>query len=123
MIIVKKQDIEERTFQFGVSIVKLAISLPKNVAGYKIGDQVIRSGTSIGANVTEAQNSSTKKEFIHSMTIALKEARETLYWLKIICETNLVTKEVLNNIINENIEIIKILTTIIKNTKKNLIQN
>ena len=111
-------DIRERTFRFGVRIVKLVRSLPKDTAGIAIGNQIIRSGTSIGANVEEAQNCSSRKEFVRSMTISLKEARETEFWLKIIIETSLVSKFRLLDILEEVIEIIKMLTTIIKNTKK-----
>lgn len=112
-------DIEERTFKFGVRIVKLVINLPKNTAGFKIGEQVLRSGTSVGANVEEAQNSGSKKEFIHSLTIALKEARETNYWLRLIGETGIVRQDRLENLIGENNEIIKILITIVKKSKIN----
>ena len=81
--------IRERSFRFGVEVVKLVRSLPKDTAGFAIGSQVIRSGTSVGANIEEAQNCGSRKEFIHTLTIALKEARETEYWLKIINEIKL----------------------------------
>ena len=110
-------DIGERTFKFGVRIVKLVINLPKTTAGYKIGEQVLRSGTSVGANIEEAQNSGTKKEFIHIITIALKEARETNYWLRLIGETELVKQDRLLSLTTENKEIIKILITIVKKSK------
>lgn len=110
-------DIRERSFQFSVKIVKFILQLPKNTSGIAIGNQVIRSGTSIGANIEEAQNSSSKKEFIRGMTIALKEARETLYWLKLITETGLVSNNELVELLEENEELVKILTVIVKNSK------
>lgn len=110
-------DIRERTFKFGVRIIKLGLALPKNAAGFAIADQLIRSGTSIGANIEEAQNASSKKEFIRGLTIALKEARETLYWLRMIAEVNLIKGKRLVPLMEENEEIIKILTTIIKKAK------
>lgn len=110
-------DIRERSFRFGVRIVRLVMSLPKNSVGFALGNQVIRSGTAIGANIEEAQNSGTRKEFIRSLTISLKEARETEYWLRIISETDLIKSERLTGLIEENKEIIKILTTIVKNAK------
>jgi len=67
--------IPDRTFKFGVEIIKLVSQIPKNASGYAISSQIVRSGTSIGANVEESQNSGSKKEFIRGMTIALKEAR------------------------------------------------
>lgn len=110
-------DIRERTFKFGVRIVKLVANLPKNTVGFAISNQLIRSGTSVGANIEEAQNSSSKKEFIRSLTISLKEARETNYWLRIIEETKLANGEKLTELLEEVKEIIKILITIIKKSK------
>lgn len=71
--------IPERTFKFGIKIVKLSSKFPKNSSGFAISSQIVRSGTSVGANVEEAQNAGSKKEFIRGMTIALKEARETYF--------------------------------------------
>ncbi|MBM3209008.1 four helix bundle protein [Candidatus Shapirobacteria bacterium] len=110
--------IRERSFRFGVRIIKLTVSLPKNAAGFAIGGQVVRSGTGIGANIEEAQNASSKREFIRGMTIALKEARETEYWLKLIAESGLIPKDRLEDLIEENRELIRILITIIKNAKR-----
>lgn len=113
-----KRDIVERTFKFGVSIIKIINFLPKTPAGYAISNQIVRSGTSIGANIEEAQDGFTRKDFIHSMNIALKEARETKYWLKIIAESELIPIKSLDNLLDENIQIIRILTTIVKNSRK-----
>lgn len=113
----RKKDISERTLKFGLRIIKLVSSLPKSSAGNALGNQIIRSGTSIGANIEEAQDALSKKDFIHSMTIALKEARETSYWLKMISESGLIPKNRLESILRENIEIIKILTVIVKKSK------
>lgn len=112
-------DIRDRTFRFGVRVIRLVRVLPKDASGFAIGGQVVRSGTSIGANIEEAQNSSSKKEFIHSLTISLKEARETDYWLRMIGESGLIDKNRFNDLLEELIEIVKILITIIKNTKSN----
>ena len=112
-------DIKERTFRFGVEIVKLVLTLPKNSAGFAISGQLVRSGTSIGANVIEAQNCGTKKEFIYTLTISLKEARETEYWLKIINEVKLADKDLVDKLLIEVNELIKILTSIIKKSKLN----
>ncbi len=112
-------DIRERSFQFGVAIIQLVSRLPKTTAGFAIGNQIIRSGTSIGANIEEAQNAGTKKEFIHIITISLKEARETEYWLRLIFETELVEQKTILPILGEVKEIIKILITIVKRSKQN----
>lgn len=112
-------DIRERTFKFAVRIVKVAGSLPKNAVGFAISSQVVRSGTSVGANIEEAQNCSSKKEFIRSLTISLKEAKETEYWLRIIVESGLISEVKLASLIEETREIIKILVTIVKRSKLN----
>lgn len=108
--------IPERTFKFGVKIVKLVSELPRNASGFAISSQIVRSGTSVGANVEEAQNAGSKKEFIRGITIALKEARETHYWLRMIVESGLIKKNLLA-LIAENLEIIKILTSSVKKAK------
>jgi four helix bundle protein len=115
-----KKDITERTFKFGVKIINIARLLPRDSVGIVISKQIIRSGTSVGANVEEAQDAISRKEFIRCMNIGLKEARETFYWLRIILKSNLLLKIKLDVIMVENIEIIKILTAIIKKSKLNL---
>lgn len=86
------QDICDRTFAFSLRILKLVNALPNTVAGRMIARQIVRSGTSIGANAEEARGSTTKKEYARKMSIALSEARETLYWLRLVAETGLLTK-------------------------------
>lgn len=113
-------DIRERSFRFGVRIIKLTVSLPKNAAGFAIGSQVVRSGTGIGANIEEAQSAGSKKEFIHGMTIGLREARETEFWLRLISETGLIPKGEMEGSIQENQEIIRILITIVKKAKSKI---
>ncbi|MDO8429146.1 MAG: four helix bundle protein [Candidatus Daviesbacteria bacterium] len=110
-------DIRQRTLDFTVSILKLASLLPKNTAGFVIANQLIRSGSSVGANIEEAQDSASKKEFIHSMTISLKEARETQYWLNVIEAADLISDIKLVQALKEIQELVKILTTIVKKAK------
>jgi len=115
-------DIRERSFAFSVGVVRLVALLPKSASGYAISSQVIRSGTSVGANIEEAQNAGTKKEFIRGLTISLKEARETEYWLRLIWETKLSDQVVVEPLLKEINELIKILTAIIKKAKENEIK-
>lgn len=115
----KNIDITDRTFKFGVKIVIFANKLPRSPAGQKIGGQITGSGTSIGANIQEAQSASSKKDFIHKMSIALREARETQYWLKIVLESKLIENQNIKSYLVEIDEIIKILASIIKKTKDN----
>lgn len=75
----KGPDLCERTFQFGVGITKMVRQLPRDVAGQVIGRQVLRSGTSVGANTEEADAAESTEDFLHKMRIALKEAQETRF--------------------------------------------
>jgi len=113
-----KKDLQERTLKFSIRIVNLCKFLRENGGtGYDISKQLIRSGTSIGANVEEAQNAESKPDFIHKMSISLKEARETNYWLKILIATEKQLEPRLLPLLNESNELISIIHAIIKNTK------
>jgi four helix bundle protein len=113
-----RKDIQERSLNFSIRIVKLCKFLRENGGtGYDLSKQLIRSGTSIGANLEEAQNAESKADFIHKMSISLKEARETNYWLKILIATEKQLEPRLIPLLNESNELISILHAIIKNTK------
>ena len=88
-----KRDIKERSFEFGVRIIKFVQKLPKNHAGYKIGGELLDAATSIGANIEEAAGGFSKKDFTYKMGVALKEARESNYWLRLIKVSELVKSE------------------------------
>ena len=119
-----KKDIEERALNFSIRIVNLCKILRENGGtGYDLSQQLIRSGTIIGANVEEAQNAESKPDFIHKMSISLKEARETNYWLKILIATEKKLEQRLLPLLNEWNELISILHAIIKNTKNTKAQN
>jgi four helix bundle protein len=112
-------DIKERTFLFGVRVVKLVGRLPRNVAGIEVGRQLIRAGTSVGANVEEAQSGESKRDFVHKMGIAVKEAREARYWLRIVKATLLQDAEV-DALVQEADELVRILATILNKSKRTL---
>lgn len=112
------QDIKERTFNFGVRVVKLSVHLPNSKASNVLGNQVLRSGTSVGANVEEATAAFSTEDYIFKMNTALKEARETHYWLRMIRATELVKPARLEDIINEAEEIKKVLGSIVSKVKK-----
>jgi four helix bundle protein len=114
-----KKDIVERTFKYAIRVVKLANSLPKTPAGFALAGQVVRSGTSVGANLEEAQSSISKKEFILKVQISLKEARETCYWLKVITESGLVTSKQTVELLDEGSQLVAILSSIVKKAKDN----
>lgn len=98
-------------------------SLPKTYVNVIIINQIIRSVTSIGANIEEARGGHTKTDFTYGMNIAKKEARETIYWLKLIMEMNSSFSSRLNLLLQENEEIIKILTAIVKTSKPRIFRS
>ena len=116
----RPQDLKERTFEFSTSIIKLASEFPNKKTYWIISDQLVRSATSIGANIIEAQGSSSKKEFINFYHIALKSAKETVYWLRLLEESELVSKDKISKFTAECTEISKILTASILTMKRNL---
>lgn len=116
----RKKDLLERLFKFAINIIKLAGKLPKTPAGFAIASQIIRSGTSVGANCEEAQDSISRKEFLKTINISLKEARETNYWLRIIYSADLLLKDELDSLLQECNEIIAILTASVKKLKGTL---
>ncbi|OGP64393.1 MAG: hypothetical protein A2170_03605 [Deltaproteobacteria bacterium RBG_13_53_10] len=112
-----KKDIRERSFEFAVKTVNYVQRLPKNHAGYKIGGQLLKAATSVGANVEEATGAFSKRDFTYKMGIALKEAREANYWLRLIKASNLDSGEELDYLLGESEELRKILTSIVKTSK------
>jgi four helix bundle protein len=116
---VKGRDICERTFEFATRIVKLADAMARRSrVGEKVASQIIRSGTSIGANIEEAQAAESKADFIHEYRVALKEARETKYWLRLIVGANLITEKRVAGLRTEADEISRVIAQIIINTRK-----
>lgn len=110
-------DIPQRTFAFAVRIVRLIRALPREAGLDVIVRQLARNGTSIGANVEEAQGSHSRKEFARRMNIARSEARETLYWLRLVAACRLMPARRLEEIVKESDEIVRILVAIVKNTR------
>lgn len=114
-----KQQFKKRCFDFSIAVLRLSELLREKKINWVIIDQLIRSATSIGANIVEGGNSTSKKEFINYFQIALKSASETLYWLALLREVNKDQEEKINNLIKECTEIKKMISTIILNTKSN----
>ncbi|NEO18651.1 MULTISPECIES: four helix bundle protein [unclassified Moorena] len=110
--------IQDRTKKFAVRIVKACIWLEESKVPRMLGNQLLRSGTSIGANCSEAQSAQSRRDFISKYEIALKEARETKYWLEVLIEAELVSLEKFKGLIQETEEIIKILVTTVKKLKE-----
>ena len=118
VLAVKQNIIKEKTFNFALDIIELYKDLTTQKE-FIISKQILRSGTSIGANIEEASAAQTKKDFIAKMAIASKEARETKYWLTLLQKSQLVNKNFSDYLLNIE-EIIKIITSIIKTSQENL---
>ena len=86
---------------------------------FVLSKQLLRSGTSVGANISESQDAQSKNDFISKLSIALKEARESKYWIELLKETDYLTDKEANNILEDLIAVIKLLVSIIKSTKEN----
>lgn len=112
-----KADIRARSFEFAARIIRFVGKLPKTIAGYKIGGQLLEAGTSVGANIEEATGGFSKRDFTYKMGVALKEARESNYWLKLIKASELVKGDELDFLLIESEELRKILTAIVKTSK------
>ena len=108
--------IESKSFKFAVRIVNLYKHLTENKKEFVLSKQILRSGTSIGANVSEAEKGQSKSDFNAKMNIALKEANETEYWLRLLYETDYISEKEFNSIGPEVKEIIAILVAICKKT-------
>ncbi len=109
----------DKTYQFAVKTVKLSQYLIDEKKEYVLSKQILRSGTSIGANTEEAIGGFTKKDFIYKLNIAYKEARETKYWLRILKDTGYISSADFDSLFDELEQILKILFTIIKKSKEN----
>ncbi|MEW6193724.1 MAG: four helix bundle protein [Bacteroidota bacterium] len=109
----------DKSFRFGAKVVKFYLIRIKN--DFQIKDilrQLMRSGTSIGANVAESQEAASKKDFVNKLSIALKEARETEYWLKLLKESSVINEKEFMSLINDCNELICLLVSIIKKLKE-----
>jgi four helix bundle protein len=117
----KTWDIRERSFQYALRAIKLfrATQACKDAAGRVLGKQYLRSATSIGTNIEEAQSGESRADFIHKYGIAQKEARESLYWLRLITESGIMTRRRLEPLLQETNELISVITAIIVRAKKN----
>ena len=113
-----KNELESRTLEFAVDVVRFAGSMPRSIAGEVIGRQLLKSGTSIGANYREANRAVSKPEFISKVGIAEKEAAETDYWLELCERLDLGPAPIRTQLSAESQELLAILTAIGRNAKR-----
>ncbi len=120
MSLLKQNDsiVGRKSYAFALLIIKLYKNLSSEKREFILSKQVLRSGTSIGANINEALAGESKRDFIHKMSISLKEARETAYWLNLLSDSGFIDKEEYINLINNCNELMKILSSIILTTKE-----
>lgn len=114
-----KNVIKSKSFQFSVKIVNLYKQITVEKKEFVMSRQLLKSGTSIGANVREAEQAESKSDFIHKLSISLKEANETEYWLDLLYETSYLDRLEYESIHNDVKELLKILVSIIKTSKSN----
>jgi len=112
--------IQNKTYKFAIKIVGLYKYLCKNKKEYILSKQLLRAGTSIGANVKESINAQSRKDFISKFSIALKEVSETEYWIDLLMATDYLDKERVQPVLKELAEINKIITSIIITNKTNI---
>ena len=117
-----KSIIASKTYAFALLIISIYKEL-KTENEFILSKQILRSGTSIGANVNEVISAESKKDFVHKLGISLKEARETKYWLNLLKDSNYINQKIFNKSNKDCEELIKILSSIILTTKQRYLNN
>jgi four helix bundle protein len=112
-----KTELEERTKKFAVQVVKTVAAFPKTSEGQIIGRQLLRAGTSIGANYREANRAESKNDFVHKIGVAEKEAAETIYWLEICRDSGIGSEKQIAGLLDESGQLLAILITIGRKAK------
>ena len=116
----KNNIIKDKSFNFAIRIVKLYQYLINDKKEYVLSKQILRSGTSIGANISEAQHGQSKKDFLMKMNISLKECSETKYWIELLTATDYLDEKMQKTIYEDCIELEKLLTAIVKSTSQSV---
>jgi four helix bundle protein len=118
------QDLSERFLDYGARIVKLVSALPATLVGRRIGDQLLRSGMAVGANYEEARAAESDSDFVHKLQVALKELRESNYWLRLLVKAEVLPAERLAPLVDESNQIRAILSKAVataKGTQKEIV--
>jgi four helix bundle protein len=116
----EKDDLRKRTKRFALRIIKVYESLPRSGSAQVLGHQVLRSGTSVGANFREAHRARSNAEFISKVGDSLKELEETAYWLELLVESGTVSEKKLTSLLDETSQLTAILTSIAKKLRARL---
>lgn len=115
-----KSIVYKKAFDFSIRVIKLYKYLTKEKKEYILSKQVLRSGTSVGANIKEALYGQSTKDYIHKMNISLKEAGETEYWLELLIETGYIDRKQGEDLLEDCVELIKMLVSIVKTSRGKL---
>mgnify|MGYP003295913559 CR=1 FL=1 len=116
----KQNIVADKSKSFALRIIKLYTFLKEDKNEYVLSRQILRSGTSIGANIRESKNAQSNLDFINKLSIALKEADETAYWLELLMESEIIDNQQFDSLYNDLKEIIALLTASIKTAKNNI---
>jgi four helix bundle protein len=111
------REMSERLLDYGVRAIRVVDSLPRNLVGRRIGDQLLRSSISVGANYEEAQGAESREDFVHKLQIALKEVRESNCWLRLLAKANIVPANRLSAILDESDQLRAMLSKAVATTK------
>jgi len=117
----KENVLKSKSYHFALRVIKLCQKLTMEKKEFVLSKQILKSGTSIGANVEEANQGESKRDFIHKLGIAQKEAYETHYWLRLLTDSEYIDQQSSISLITDCEEILKLITSSIKTSKKNLI--
>lgn len=115
----KKNVVKDKSFAFAVRIVRTYQYLKDVKDEYTLSKQLLRAGTSVGAMIRESEHAESKADFIHKLAIVQKEINESIYWLELLHQTDYITSEEFNSVNSDAVEIIKLVTAILKSSKTN----
>ena len=115
-----KNILKEKSFALALRIIKLYKFLIENKKEYVLSKQILRSGTSVGAMIREAQNAESKMDFVHKLAIAQKECDETIYWMELMVQSDYISKEAFESVSAEAEQVLKMIKSAILTTKRNI---
>ena len=115
-----KNILKEKSFALALRIIKLYKFLIENKKEYVLSKQILRSGTSVGAMIREAQNAESKMDFVHKLAIAQKECDESLYWMELLVQSDFISKEAFESVSAEAEQVLKMIKSAILTTKRNI---
>ena len=115
-----KNILKEKSFALALRIIKLYKFLIENKKEYVLSKQILRSGTSVGAMIREAQNAESKMDFVHKLAIAQKECDETIYWMELMVQSDYISKEAFESVSAEAEQVLKMIKSAILKTKRNI---